>query len=480
MEQLSHDLARASDESARLKEDLAAATKRELSLKHELAGSESRTTSALRDRDEALLLVQAAREEREQFLGKLIEAERIRQAGQEVESLDLAAFISGLRAEVLSLRAERGSERPLAPPAIAQKPPQPPPALRPGEFRSTSDAAETLLSAGRLGISDGDRDTLRAAARFETRSEETLFTQSLRELSSRDGPSRMRAAQRLKALGPRAASPAIAAALNAEPSPEVAAALLLVLGASQDASVLPLVRPHLSAETVEVRLAALEAVFRLGDPSILIEALSDPSPLVRRRAAVLAASSNAHSRGEVLVRAAHDDDASVRRVAVLGVAAALGEGGEPTLLLALDDADPTVRRSAAKGLSRSFGPEVFAVAGLDPTRRKREIRRLQNTRAAPAKIDPSAAPPSRPAGLPLPARAPISARDAPTAPRAPDVPSARLEADILSRVFASLRGQSLDELSRELSASPESVRASALALEGSGRLLRRGQRFFVP
>jgi hypothetical protein len=292
----------------------------------------------------------------------------------------------------------------------------------------------------------------------------------------------MRAAQRLKALGPRAASPAIAAALNAESSPEVAAALLLVLGASQDASVLPLIRPHLSAQTVEIRLSALEAVFRLGDTSILIEALSDPSPLVRRRAAVLAASSNAHSRGEVLVRAAHDDDASVRRVAVLGVAAALGAGGEPALLLALDDADPTVRRSAAKGLSRSFGPEVFAVAGLDPTRRKREIRRLQATRSAPAKVDPSPAPPEKPADLPVPVKAQVLARDrdAPPAPRAPDVLSARLEADILSRVFASLRGQSLDELSRELSASPASVRSAALALEGSGRLTRRGQRFFVP
>ena len=38
---------------------------------------------------------------------------------------------------------------------------------------------------------------------------------SLRELSSDDTPARLRAALRLKALGARAASPAIAAALNA-------------------------------------------------------------------------------------------------------------------------------------------------------------------------------------------------------------------------------------------------------------------------
>src|SRR5262249_62392229 len=57
-------------------------------------------------------------------------------------------------------------------------------------------------------------------------SEESLFGFSVRELSSPDPTARVRAAERFRILGERAAAPALAAALHAERDPLVLTGLL--------------------------------------------------------------------------------------------------------------------------------------------------------------------------------------------------------------------------------------------------------------
>jgi HEAT repeat protein len=499
IDQLGSELERAEKEIARLKNDLGEAAQREVEFKREIAAAESRAAQATRERDEALRQLEATHAERERFLGRLIQAEQVRQAGEVGDGVDLAEFIAELRAEVLDLRAAVASGAPRAPRpgALAGSTP------RVGSFGSAEEAAESFAAEGRLAVGEPEREALRASARFGTRSEETLFTLSLRELSSPESATRVRAAGRLKTLGARAALPAVAAALNSEPSPEARCALLEVVAAAEDRSVLPLVRPHLESDSVEVRLAALEAAFRLDDEGCLERALDDASPLVRRRAAVLA---TGDARGQaVLARAARDADPSVRRVAALGQGAAAGERAEASLLSALDDADASVRRAAAKGLRRSMGPEVFAVADLDAARRRREIRRLSSSprpRAeafAQAAVERLAQLPAAEVAVATPVltTAPAAATQAspPTsaaAPRAtaqvaaPPAPASaptvdeRLAQEILGRVYSALRGQSPEELTRGMSQQPELVFAAATALERQGRLVRRGQRYFVP
>jgi hypothetical protein len=482
IDQLTSEQARTNELVERLKADLAEAARREVELKAQLAAAETRIAEAVRERDDARRQVEAFHAERERFLGRLIQAEQVRQAGGDGDGVDLAEFIAELRAEVLSLRAAVSGGLP-------------PPPTRTSGFESAEQAAESFAAEGRLGVGEPELEALCASARFETRSEETLFTLSLRELSASDPASRARAAQRLKALGPRAALPAVAAALNAERDKDVRCALLEVMGAAGDQSVLPLVQPHLGAESIEVRLAALETAVRLGQTEALERALKDSSPLVRRRAAVLA--SGQHRMPAVLERACRDADASVRRVAVLGLGTGPGTAAEAALLGALDDADASVRRAAAKGLSRTFGAEVYAIADLDPARRRREIRRLASlpkeqrvaiARAArstfaaaraTAAHPPEAAPPA-PAPQPHPTTE--ASLPAPTAPeptaKAPEL--AALEEEVLGRIYASLRGQSQDDLARAIGKEPELVLAAALALERQGRLVRRGQRYFVP
>jgi hypothetical protein len=490
LEQLGGELARAREEIERLKSDLAEASRREVALKQELAAAQSQAGQAARERADALEQAKVARAERERFLDRLIEAERIRRAGEPdaPEGIDLAAFIAELRSEIISLRAQATSQ----PRAPAPSPAEAPRAER---FDSAEDAARAFAAEGRIGISERDRGELQAAAHFPTRSEETLFALSLRELSSPDHLARLRAAQRLKALGPKPALPGAAAALHGERDAEVRCALLQVLSAAGEASALPLVSPHFEAPEAEVRLAALECAFALSDRACVLRALDDASPRVRRRAAVLAAG-DPDSR-TALERAARDADPSVRRVAALGMAASLGLRAEEALFTALDDEDVSVRRAAAKGLSRTFGPEVFAVADLDAGRRRREIRRLSQI---PADHRPALAPPlaeaeaargapeargairraPMPEGPSAPSAPLPEAASEPAAPDWPPVLSPELEDEVLSSVTAALRGKSPEELVRAVSAPAQAVLAAATSLEKRGRLIRRGQRYFLP
>jgi hypothetical protein len=467
--------------------DLAEASRREVALKQELAAAQSQASQGARERADALEQAKVARAERERFLDRLIEAERVRRAGEPEapEGIDLAAFIAELRSEIIALRAQATSQ-PRAPASLPAEAP------RAERFDSAEDAARAFAADGRIGISERDRCELQAAAHFPTRSEETLFALSLRELSSPDHLARLRAAQRLEALGPKPALPGAAAALHAERDADVRCALLKVLSAAGDASALPLVSPHFEAPEAEVRLAALECAFALSDRACVLRALDDASPRVRRRAAVLAAG-DPDSRA-ALERAARDADPSVRRVATLGMAAALGPSAERALFAALDDEDVSVRRAAAKGLSRTFGPEVFAAADLDAGRRRREIRRLSQI---PADHRPALAPPLaeaariseargavrralKPESPSAPSAPPPEKTSEPAAPEWPPVLSPELEDEVLSSVTAALRGKSPDELVRAVSAPAQAVLAAATSLEKRGRLIRRGQRYFLP
>lgn len=462
LDQLTADLSRAHGEIERLKADLAQASQREVALKQELAAAESRAGQARRERDEANSSVEASHRERERILDKLIEAERIRIAGEQVEGLDLAAFIADLRNEVLSLRGA-----------------SPLPKTAALGFASGEQAADAFVAAGRLGITEGDRAALQAAARFETRSEETLFSLSLRELSAKEPLARIRAAQRLQAMGARAALPAVAAALNAEQDGEVLCALLCACAAAGEATVLPIVQARLVHDSVEVRLAALEAAFHLKDPTCLAKALDDESGRLRRRAAVLASGDT--DAGFVLERAAHDPDPSVRRVAVLGLASLGGSRAQPSLLSALDDDDVTVRRAAAKGLCSAFGPEVFSIADAsDVGRRRREIRRLSVKPPSPVdgvRVVDTVQPTAQAAQAVQAGEKPVAEAPAPVSPAQP---SRDLKPEVLAKVYAALRGQSDEELVRGTGERPEHVAAAAQALVGAGKLVRRGTRYFVP
>jgi hypothetical protein len=509
IDQLTAELVRAGDESERLKEDLAHASQRELDLKRELADAAAKITLMARERDEARRKADLFLAERERFLGRLIESEQIRRSGDAdaEDGVDLAAFIAELRGEVMRLTAEldarggagrsrNGEAAPSAPPAesssVAASLPSasPSPALDDltPAFRSTDEVAQAFASKGRIGIGEPELDALRAATSFQSRSEETLFALSLRELSAPDASTRLRAAARLKSMNPRAALPALASALHAEADADTCKVLIEAVADAASPSALPLLSPHLSSPNLELRLTALEAAFRLGAKDCLSRALDDDAPLVRRRAVVLA--SGQADQADILERAVRDPDAAVRRVAALGLGAtATARTFSTALLMALDDRDEAVRRAAARGLATRFGPEVHAVAEMDASRRRREVRRLAALETPRATVSSSAEIIARrlasisktlhAVDSPVPAALqPLPSVQSPPKPRA-DAEGALAEA-IVSRIYGALRGQTAGDLADALSFPRERVQQVAVALAESGRIVRRGQRFFVP
>jgi hypothetical protein len=265
--------------------------------------------------------------------------------------------------------------------------------------------AERLFEQGRLAVPPSPR-----------LGEESLFGFSIRELSSPDPSARSRAAERLRALGDRAAAPALAVALHAERDDTVSVALLEAFRALATREGAAVVEPLLGAPEPVVRIAALRAITHLDPeaaPAHLSRAAHDPDASVRRRTALLAVSLGPDRMLELEWQVSRDPDPEVRRLAVLAAGAAGGEQARSRLLGALEDPDLGVRRAAARSLSGLLGIDVGHVATLSEEERRREVRRLatvapvplsQRGRAVPLAARPvvDEAPPEHAASGPLP------------------------------------------------------------------------------
>ena len=162
-----------------------------------------------------------------------------------------------------------------------------------------------------------------------------LYERSMDDLCAPDARRRLRAVRALEALGSKAAAPLLAAALGREPEAEVKAALLGALARFEEPFAAELAEsrargpraPPCGRRARGARRRRGRRAPRIGSP----RALSDESPLVRRRAALL-----------------------------LGFSA--GERAEATLAVALGDPDRGVARAAAAALSGR--PSARAQAAL--------------------------------------------------------------------------------------------------------------------
>jgi HEAT repeat protein len=541
-EQLHHELTSTREELEHLKRELTLSEQRELDLRREVAQLEVRMGRLGTEREELLRLNQALRTERGQLLGKLLEASRIRASDRPEREeddeddlgIDLASFISQLRSEVLERPAPAGSASP-----AGAAPAYPWPAQ--GESVPAADSvpvlavvgapASTLSSTaspvmqhawrlqqeGRLAVSAGQMAELAGGlAGGGGGGDESLFGFSVRELSAPDATSRVRAAERLKALGQPAAAPALASALHAEDDPSVQVALLAAfaeVGKEQGASV---VSPLLSSSVPEVRIASLKALLTLSPREAaphLAQAVKDPDRSVRRRASLLALGLEGESARRLGEEAIHDPDSEVRSLAALALGAGSGESARSLLLEALKDPEVRVRRSAAQSLGRILGQDVSAVVDLDEGRRRREIRRLATLPVQPVRASLLARPPPAralepapapalalapmPSSRPAPALAPVpSPRPAPRAPppvasaptpvasaraaaRAAASPVEALCGPLLTEVRAAIRGRSLGELATGIRATTELAQEALALLVARGSVIRRGHKYFA-
>lgn len=521
--QLVNDLDQARKEELRLKHELAASSQREIDLRRIIAELEVRTARAHSEREEAARTVDALRRERADLIGNILEASRIHGAGQEssLETLDLAAFISELRSEVVAGRgpaSEAGPRR--SPPAMARAFPGP-------VVPSVNDVAQSLQAQGRLTVSPEDFATLERAGLASGRTEETLLGFSVRELAAPDAAARLRAATRLLALGQSAAAPALATALHAEQEPAVIVGFLAALAALAGSEAVAVVQPHLSSPQADVRIAALKALLAL-DPvqagPHLAGAMQDPDRAVRRRASLLVLGLQGPAAMHLGTQAISDPDAHVRSLAALVLGASGSTGARGLLMQAMRDREPQVRRSAGEALSRLLGQDVSGLVELGEVQRRREVRRLLHVEARPvqgsvtaldrlrdrlrtplpeellraASPRDAAAPQGAVASasaartpMPAPLKVPVGvaagsaqksvARTAVLEAVAPSSPSAtpRVLDAVLGELRAALRGRPLEELAQGASVSVDHARAACAALLEKGLVVRRGLKYFV-
>jgi HEAT repeat protein len=490
---LANDVEHAKGVAERLQAEVGAAAQREIELRRQLAELEVRLARACAEREEAARLAEALRRERTGLVAQLLDANRLEGA----EGLDLAQFIAQLRSEVLGQ----------APPASAPRSASASPAV---------DFATGLRSEGRLEVSCEEVEALAASSPFPGHAEQTLFGFSVRELSAPDATARARAAERLRALGQKAAAPALATALHGESHAAAQVAMLCALASLAGPEAAPVVTPLLDSRTAEVRIAALKALLQL-DPAAagphLVAAARDPEPAVRRRASLLALSLPRAQAGERGAEAIHDDAPQVRALGALVLGASRSESARPLLLAAMRDEDAQVRRAAGQALSTLLGQDVTQAEGLDAPTRARQVRRLAALRPLPLADRAAAAPapraararvqvleavlsgpgpaaPSR-AGAPAAAPRPASARTVEALQQRPAMAATawtpaptptgdRALADaLLSELRASIRGRTQEQLLEAAPASPATARQALGLLVQSGAVLRRGQKYFV-
>jgi hypothetical protein len=455
-EQLQSDFEQKREECERLKADLAAAAQREIELRRVVAELEVRSTRSHALADEAGRVADGLRRERAELIGKMLEASRIHASDQpqSPDAYDLASFISELRSDVLTLTAKRG-QTPFPPPpeGLPLDPeksslsPFPPPAPSP-----VTALAHQLKSEGRLSVPPLE---VRAS-----HTDETLFGFSVRELSAPDAGARVRAAERLKALGQPAAAPALAAALHGETEPAVQVALLQAFATFAKGEGVPIVAPLLRSPSPDVRIAALKALLTLDAAQAgphLAAAVRDPDRAVRRRASLLALSLTGGAALELGEQAIHDDEPEVRALAALVLGASAAEAARPMLLAAMRDGDLKVRKAAAQSLSRLLGKDVVGVVELDDAQRRREVRKLQTLPSQPKLYTPA----------PAPMKAKVAVIEGPS------------EVQVLIELRASIRGRTLAELASNLSQPENAVRGVCVALVQKGQAVQRGVKYFV-
>ncbi len=369
--QLENDLDTQRSETDRLRLDLSQAAQREIELRRMVAELQVRVQRAHSEREEVGRVADALRRERAELIGKILEASKIH-GQQEAGEFDLARFISDLRGEVLSKRehalVHRAGQSAVAafaagqaPASSAASPASPTPSAvesgtlaSPALERTAAPAAsatpfeeapvapprsapmamaDQLSKQGRLEVRADELRALAFGQSFKGHTEETLFGFSVRELTAPDPNSRIRAAERLKALGHPAAAPVLAASLHSESEPEVLTALLETFSFFARAEGVPVVAPLLSSAFPTVRVAALKALLKFDAAQAgphLAAAVKDPDKAVRRRAALLALSLTGEQALELGRQAVRDSDGEVRALAALVLGASGAEAARPT------------------------------------------------------------------------------------------------------------------------------------------------------
>ena len=135
----------------------------------------------------------------------------------------------------------------------------------------------------------------------------------------------------------------------------IKAGIIKTLASRRYTKALPDLVKLIASNDTAVASAAVDALGWIGGPGVaqpLVQAAQDPSPHVRRYAAVQLGRINNPTTLEGLVKLFKDPDEDVRWAAVQAVAAMQNKGSVQYLVAALDDPVPQVSNAAEAGLQK--------------------------------------------------------------------------------------------------------------------------------
>ncbi|MFM2089624.1 MAG: hypothetical protein RLZZ127_113 [Planctomycetota bacterium] len=191
-----------------------------------------------------------------------------------------------------------------------------------------------------------------AAARSADLVWQRRLTVLYQDLESATSAQRVAAMGRLADLGDIAAGPRVAA--NLDPStrgPEELAAGVTALANLRAVGQMETVRRLSAHPDEQVRLAALNAIERLGSSDDWRPRVRDEDSTIRRNAIANEAALGPGESGAILAEGLkHERDAITRRLCAYGLARLADRSHGPALTEALTDPDPGVRRTAAEAL----------------------------------------------------------------------------------------------------------------------------------
>ncbi|MHB8420632.1 MAG: HEAT repeat domain-containing protein [Myxococcales bacterium] len=400
---------------------------------------------------------EAAESQRDRLFAHVLEAERMREsldAGGQPDPIDLASFISELRSELSEVQRARDlSDRRNAELTAELRE-----ARAPLGARRAFDWARGLEAQGLLFRADAKLGEMWPELCAGSAAERLVLAAVVRDLDSGELSLREAALARLATLPPALAAPVAAAALGRERDAALLEKLLRLSGRLGVASLLPLVEEELDHGDERVRAAALVAAVRLsvgrrvegaGRSNDLVRWSDDPSPRVRRGAALAAALCRPGEALPLIEKLSRDPEPAVRRLAAAS-SAALPSLPEPLLRRLGNDEDPAVRRSALRALRAA--PELLEMPAAE--------------RRARLKAQP---PPGSRTVKPLPPPDAEAAFD----PGFDPLPA------IEDELRSALRGRTEEELGAALSLPIQTLAPAVARGLREGRLVRRGRKLYA-
>ena len=387
----------------------AAAEAKEKSNGEELSSQFHATKLELQERNRTLSLVFQKLEDargrvaslepaHERMFTKILEWHKVAQQQEGEADFDLAEFIAGLRAEVLSLqnllaRSEArevaaliSSARPVAGciEFTGSKPTKESVPMAPNATKAVSQIHQEPHTP-----SHGPEIQL-ILDKLENPTDRPLAERFIQALESKSDTASEWAANRLVDLLGHWAAPLIAAAISSADSSENRVVLLQALSRIGSALVLPIAAKFLADPSAEVRNAALDSCSNLiADREsewlvILKNALEDPDGKVRRRALVYAASLRGVDPGPICKGLLIDADPTLRRLACASLASTRDVEAILALIQLLLDPDDKVQRTAEATLTQICGPVIPQLSDFPVGKRKEMVTHwsayLENSR----------------------------------------------------------------------------------------------------